>query len=99
MKYFIALLCLISASVIAGPPFPLSNDNLSPQCQIPKCPTVKANDDAPITLFYPLDCLQYIICEESGQRTVACPTDLVFNKNTGKCDTRQNANCIPCWQA
>lgn len=78
MKY-IALLCLIVASVIAGPPFPLSDDNLSPQCQIPKCPA-KANDGAPITLPYPLDCLQYIICEESGPRTVACPADLVFNK-------------------
>lgn len=94
----IVLLCLIVASIYAGPPFPLSDDTLSPQCQTPKCPATKANDGAPIVLPYPLDCLQYIVCEESGPRTVACPADLVFNKNTGICDTRQNANCVPCWQ-
>lgn len=76
----IVLLCLIVASIYAGPPFPLSDDTLSPQCQTPKCPATKANDGAPIVLPYPLDCLQYIVCEESGPRTVACPADLVFNK-------------------
>lgn len=83
MMKFVVLFCLIVTSVIAGPPFPLpggiSDDSLSPQCQTPKCPTTKSSG-TPLTLPYPLDCLQYIICEESGPRTVACPGDLVFNK-------------------
>jgi len=78
----VMLLCLIIASAVAGPPAGISEDSLSPQCQTPKCPTAKVNDDAPIALPYPLDCLQYIICEEFGPRTVACPEDLVFNKVT-----------------
>jgi len=77
----VMLLCLIIAFAVAGPPAGIS-DSLSPQCQTPKCPTTKVNDDAPIALPYPLDCLQYIICEELGPRTVACPEDLVFNKVT-----------------
>ncbi|XP_011688755.1 PREDICTED: peritrophin-1-like [Wasmannia auropunctata] len=98
MMRSLALLCLIVASAVAGPPAGVSEESLSPQCQTPKCPATKIKDDSPVTLPYPLDCLQYIVCEESGPRTVACPGDLVFNKNTGMCDTRQNANCVPCWQ-
>ncbi|KAH0950853.1 hypothetical protein HN011_008351 [Eciton burchellii] len=97
----LVVLCLIVAYVIAGPPIPppgASEESLAPQCRTPKCPATKANGDTPVILPYPLDCLQYIICEESGPRIVACPGDLVFNKNTGQCDTRQNANCVPCWQ-
>lgn len=74
------LLCLIVASVVAGPPAGVLEDSLSPQCQTPRCPTAKVKSDSPITLPYPLDCFQYIICEESGPRTVACPEDLIFNK-------------------
>lgn len=77
---FVVLLCLIVASAIAGPPGGISEDSLSSQCQTPKCPATKVKGDSPITLPYPLDCLQYIICEDSGPRTVACPEDLVFNK-------------------
>lgn len=79
----IILFCLIAASVASGPPIPLpggSEDSLAPQCRTPKCPTTFTNTETPITLPYPLDCLQYVICEESGPRTVACPPDLVFNK-------------------
>ncbi|XP_028049076.1 peritrophin-1 [Monomorium pharaonis] len=96
----VMLLCLIVASAVAGPPAlaGVSEEFLSPQCQTPKCPATKIKGDSPITLPYPLDCLQYIVCEESGPRTVACPDDMIFNKNTGMCDTRQNANCVPCWQ-
>lgn len=79
MKY-IALLCLIAATVVAGPPFPLSDDTLSLQCQTPKCPATRTKDGAPIILPYPLDCLQYIVCEKSGPRIIACPADLIFNK-------------------
>ncbi|XP_071638326.1 uncharacterized protein [Temnothorax longispinosus] len=96
---FVVLLYLIVASAVAGPPGDISEDALSPQCKTPKCPTTRVTTDSLITLPYPLDCLQYIVCEESGPRTVACPEDLVFNKNTGICDTRQNANCLPCWQS
>lgn len=84
MTRSVTLLALIVVSVIAGPPFPLPGgvpeDSLTPQCRTPKCPAAKANSNTPITLPYPLDCLQYIICEESGPRIAVCPGDLVFNK-------------------
>lgn len=81
MMKSVVLLCLIVASVIAGPPLlGASEDSLSPQCQTPKCPATKVITDPYPTLPYPLDCLQYIVCEESGPRIVACPEDLVFNK-------------------
>lgn len=82
MKY-VLVFCLVVAYVVAGPPLPVpggSEDSLTPQCRTPKCPATVNNGDTPVTLPYPLDCLQYIICEESGPRTVACPGDLVFNK-------------------
>jgi len=74
--------CLIVAYVTAGPPIPppgSSEESLAPQCRTPKCPT-RANGDTPVVLPFPRDCLQYVICEESGPRIVACPGDLIFNK-------------------
>lgn len=76
----VVLLCLVVATAFAGPPLGLSEDSLSPLCRTPECPATIVNPDSPITLPYPMDCLQYIVCEESGPRKVACPPDLVYNK-------------------
>ncbi|EFN67506.1 hypothetical protein EAG_02893 [Camponotus floridanus] len=96
MKY-IASLCLIIASIVAGSsPFPLSDDTLSPQCQTPECPAIRIKDGTPIILPYPLDCLQYIICKESGLRIVACSTDLIFNKVKDRADPRDRCRCRGC---
>ncbi|XP_011636962.1 peritrophin-1-like [Pogonomyrmex barbatus] len=96
MMRSLALLCLIVTSAIAAPPT-LNEDSLAPACRSPKCPATIAKGDPPVNLPFPLDCLQYVVCDESGRRIVACPPDLVFNKNTGVCDTPEKAMCETCW--
>ncbi|KAK2582408.1 hypothetical protein KPH14_004726 [Odynerus spinipes] len=101
MKYLLALqcICLIAVVVYASPPFGIPEENLSPNCQTPKCP--EAKDGAlvvkPVNLTYPLDCLLYVACKPEFS-IESCPSDEVFNKNTGRCDTPENAKCVPCWK-
>ncbi|KAI4498950.1 hypothetical protein M0802_006125 [Mischocyttarus mexicanus] len=93
----LALQCvlLFAVATYASPPLGIPEENLSQQCKTPKCP--ENLDGKTINLPYPLDCLLYISCGVE-KRIESCPDDLVFNKNTGLCDTRENVKCVPCWQ-
>ncbi|XP_076173296.1 uncharacterized protein LOC143149613 [Ptiloglossa arizonensis] len=107
MKLLFALYCiyLIIGFDIADGNIPLpqpgdSQSNLSSNCQIPKCPTIKILDgeERVITLPYPLDCLQYVECKGSESRILPCPPDEVFDKNTFTCGPRSRVRCVPCYE-
>ncbi|XP_014603365.1 PREDICTED: uncharacterized protein LOC106786467 [Polistes canadensis] len=93
----LAFLCILlfAIATYASPPLGIPEENLSEQCKTPKCP--QNNGKETINLPYPLDCLLYISCG-AERRIETCPDNLVFNKKTGFCDTRENAQCVPCWQ-
>ncbi|XP_017881195.1 uncharacterized protein LOC108625605 [Ceratina calcarata] len=84
----------------AGVPLPQpgdSQDHLTKNCQIPKCPVMK-DQEKPLTLPYPMDCLQYVECKGSETRVLACPPDEVFDKETSSCGPREKVHCVPCYQ-
>ncbi|XP_066591027.1 peritrophin-1-like [Prorops nasuta] len=100
MKFVLVLVCacLVATSVLAGPPY-LPEEELSDACKTPKCPVKPTmKNGKPLTLSYPTDCLQYIICDGTEGRVVACPPDLFYNEEAGYCDTRERAKCVPCYQ-
>ncbi|CAK9796671.1 hypothetical protein ANTQUA_LOCUS838 [Anthophora quadrimaculata] len=99
MKLIFALhcICLITTFADAGPPLPQPGDpqnNLTKNCQIPKCPETEEI----VALPYPLDCLQYVECKESQVHILPCPPDEVFDKATSSCGPRDKVRCIPCYQ-
>ncbi|KAG7211846.1 hypothetical protein KM043_011069 [Ampulex compressa] len=93
-------LCLAVVIVIAAPPAPPEGGYpegfLSDACKTPECPAT-ASKDKPVNLQYPLDCLQYVLCEGPEPRVVPCPPDLFFSKATSKCESREKANCVACY--
>ncbi|XP_046829113.1 uncharacterized protein LOC124428733 [Vespa crabro] len=97
MRHLFVLQCvlLFAVAIYASPPLGIPEEDLTKQCQTPLCP-VNRNSEI-INLPYPLDCLLYISCGEK-ETIETCPDNLVFNKNTGVCDTPENARCVPCWQ-
>ncbi|XP_076677883.1 uncharacterized protein LOC143373970 [Andrena cerasifolii] len=105
MKLTLGLCCtyLIVAFATAGAPLPQPGDpqdNLSKNCQIPKCPEIKTPEgqERVIHLPYPTDCLQYVECKGSEARVLPCPPDEVFDKNTFTCSPRSRVRCVPCYQ-
>ncbi|XP_017798735.1 PREDICTED: uncharacterized protein LOC108579657 [Habropoda laboriosa] len=98
MKFIFALhcICLIATFADAGVPLPQPGDpqnNLSKNCQIPKCPETKivGGEEEVVALPYPLDCLQYVECRGSQSRVLPCPPDEVFDKKTF-CDKIEHSN-------
>ncbi|XP_076647758.1 endochitinase-like [Halictus rubicundus] len=94
--------CLMVVLVAAGVPLPRIGESqtyLADNCQIPKCPEEKREDqERAVLLPYPMDCFQYVECAGSIARILPCPPDEVFDKKTSTCGHRDKVRCVPCYE-